>query len=100
MTRRASKVDANQAEIVAAFRRLGASVALLHRVGEGVPDLLVGCRGVDRLVEVKDGTLPPSARQLNPSQVAWHRDWRGCKPFVVTSVDDVIVLLKQWSKPQ
>ena len=99
MIRRASKVDANQSEIVAAFRRLGVRVALLHRVGEGVPDLLTGYRGVDRLVEVKDGSLPPSARQLNPAQVAWHRDWRGCKPFVVTSVDDVITLVIQWSKP-
>jgi hypothetical protein len=40
--RRASKVDANQREVVAALRGAGASVQLLHAVGEGCPDLLVG----------------------------------------------------------
>ena len=33
--RRAAKVDANQREVVAALRGAGASVQLLHAVGEG-----------------------------------------------------------------
>ena len=40
--RRAARTDANQAEIVAALRGVGASVQPLHAVGQGCPDLLVG----------------------------------------------------------
>lgn len=77
MTRRAAKVDRNQAEIVGALRAIGASVQPLHTVGQGCPDLLVGFRGDNLLVEVKDGDLPPSGRKLNERQVEWHGQWRG-----------------------
>lgn len=75
--RRAAKVDANQAEIVAALRAVGATVQPLHAVGQGCPDLLVGYRGINFLLEVKDGEKPPSARKLTPDQVSWHDTWRG-----------------------
>jgi hypothetical protein len=29
------------------------------------------------LLEVKDGSKPPSAQKLTPQQEIWHRDWRG-----------------------
>ena len=74
--RRAAKVDANQREVVAALRDAGATVQLLHAVGEGCPDLLVGYRGKNYLLEVKDGRKPPSAQKLTPPQEIWHRDWR------------------------
>ena len=77
MSRRAAKVDANQSSIVSAFRTMGATVALTHSAGEGFPDLVVGYRGVNLLVEVKDGSLPPSARKLTGPQVKFHNDWRG-----------------------
>ena len=58
-TNRPSRVDANQAEIVAAFRAAGATVLHLHSIGHGCPDLLVGYQGRNLLVEVKtaDGKL-------------------------------------------
>ncbi len=74
---RAARVDANQAEIVDALRKVGCTVQPLHAVGQGVPDLLVGYRGNNVLIEVKDGSKPPSARKLTPDQVNWHGDWRG-----------------------
>jgi len=77
MARRAAKVDANQPEIVAALRKAGCTVEHLHAVGAGCPDLLVGYRGHNYLVEVKDGAKPPSARKLTPDQVKWHGSWRG-----------------------
>ena len=80
--RRAAKVDANQREVVAALRGAGASVQLLHAVGEGCPDLLVGHLGVNYLLEVKDGQKPPSAQKLTPPQEIWHRDWRGHRVVV------------------
>lgn len=85
--RRAAKVDANQAEIVAALRAVGATVQPLHAVGQGCPDLLVGYRGQNYLLEVKDGSKPPSARKLTPDQVSWHDTWRG-RAAVVASVDE------------
>lgn len=75
--RRAAKTDANQAEIVAALRAAGASVQSLAAVGKGVPDLLVSIRGVNLLMEVKDGSRPPSERQLTKDQIKWHGSWNG-----------------------
>ena len=83
---RAAAVDANQSDIVDAYRKAGATVTVLSRVGMGCPDLLVGHRGVNYLVEVKDGDKPPSAQKLTPFQVDWHRDWRG-QVSVVNSID-------------
>ena len=80
--RRIARVDANQREVVAALRAAGASVQLLHAVGEGCPDLLVGYKGLNMLLEVKDGSKPPSAQKLTPQQEEWHRDWRGHRVVV------------------
>lgn len=79
--RRAAKIDANQPEIVKALRKAGATVQILAQVGQGCPDLMVGFRGQNFLIEVKDLNAPKSDRELNPNQVEWHRDWRGqvCK---------------------
>ncbi len=80
--RRASKVDRNQSEIVAALRQIGCSVQLLHSVGAGCPDLMVGYRRDTFLLELKDGSKPPSARKKTDAQVIWHDAWRG-KPVAV-----------------
>lgn len=75
--RRAAKVDRNQAEIVAALRQAGATVQPLHSVGQGCPDLLVGFRGRNVLIEVKDWKASPSHRALTADQVEWHGGWKG-----------------------
>lgn len=86
---RAAAVDANQPEIVAALRGVGATVQLLHKVGKGCPDLAVGWRGWNYFLEVKDGTKPPSARVLTDDQVEWHGGWKG-QVAVVKSVDEAL----------
>lgn len=83
--RRAAAVDANQPEIVAALRKAGATVQPLHGVGEGCPDLLVGYRGKNWLLEVKDVNKPPSKKKLNERQVEWHDGWKGHVATVETS---------------
>ena len=90
--RRAAKVDANQREVVVALRGAGASVQLLHAVGEGCPDLLVGYKGLNMLLEVKDGSKPPSAQKLTPQQEIWHRDWRGHR-VVVNSTEAALAAI-------
>jgi hypothetical protein len=74
---RAAKVDANHGEIVDALRKIGASVQSLAAVGDGCPDLLVGFRGRNLLIEVKDGSKPPSGRKLTAAQSCWHWAWIG-----------------------
>ncbi len=96
--RRRAKVDGNQEEIVQAFRRLSASVAICSGVGDGFTDLVVGfldCSGYPHsiLVEVKNWELPPSKRQLTPDQETFHSEWRG-SITVVETVDDVIELVE------
>ncbi|MDX5416058.1 MAG: hypothetical protein LPK88_07030 [Alphaproteobacteria bacterium] len=64
----------------------------LHAVGEGCPDLLVGFRGANYLIEVKDGAKPPSARRLNDRQKEWHEAWRG-GVFVVASTEEALAVI-------
>lgn len=91
--RRAAKVDRNQSEIVRALRQAGASVLCLHSVGQGCPDLMVGVNGLNRLIEVKDGLLPPSGQKLTPDEKEWHESWRGQK-CVVTSVKEALAVIQ------
>ena len=81
--------DKNHAQIVGALRNAGCSVQDLAAVGGGVPDILVGRAGRNLLLEIKDGSLVPSARSLNAKQTAWHRSWLG-HVAVVLSVEDAL----------
>ena len=90
--RRAAKVDRNQSEIVRALRQAGASVHPCHGAGQGFPDLAVGFRGQNYLIEVKDGALAPSDRKLTPAQQEWHAAWRG-DAVVVTSVSEALAAI-------
>ena len=91
--RRAARIDRNQPEIVEALRKLGASVQPLHTAHDGIPDLLVGYQGANFLLEVKDGTKPPSARKLTLCQIQWHQQWAG-QAAIVTCLADAIAILK------
>lgn len=87
--RRAAKIDANQPDIVAALRQIGAHVQSLASVGKGCPDLLVSHRNRWYLIEVKDPSKPPSARMLTEDQVAWHAAARA-DVHVVLTVEDAL----------
>lgn len=91
---RAAKVDATQAAIVAALRKAGCSVQSLASVGKGCPDLVVGIRGMNLLVECKDGGKVPSARRLTPDQCEWHIFWRG-QVAVVNNVAEALALIAE-----
>ena len=83
---RNARADLNQAPIVAALRKVGATVYSLHRVGAGVPDLLVGFRGVTYLLEVKE----PKGGVLTPQQLEFGLAWRGRPVSIVKSVDEAL----------
>lgn len=75
--RRAAKVDATQAEIAQTLKAAGATVQYLHAVGHGCPDLLVGFRGRNWLIECKPNIGSPSKRNLRANQQEWHDGWKG-----------------------
>lgn len=87
--RRAANVDRNQGYIADLARRLGASVAYIHSVGGGVPDLLLGYAGENILVEVKN---PEARGKLNENQKKFHAGWRGTV-VVIESGDQLVSLL-------
>ena len=92
MARRAAKTDKNQVEIVQALRCAGATVTPTHAAGSGFPDLVVGFRGVNYLIEVKDGRKAPSKRKLTPDQVEWHGSWRG-QVAVVKNITEALAVI-------
>ena len=94
MPRTNARKDANHDDIVRFLRDAGATVQTLHQVGKGCPDVLVGWRGANLLLEIKDGSKPPSKRQLTPDEGEWHDRWRG-QVAIVKSEDDVWKLLNE-----
>lgn len=92
--RRAAKVDANHAEIAKAFRELGCSVLSLAQMGDGCPDLLVAKHGYSVLVEVKDGSKPPSERRLTPDQQDFHAKWLGLI-MIAEGLSDVVEIMRE-----
>lgn len=84
--RRKAKRDDNHADVVKALRAAGCWVLDLAAVGKGCPDLLVHGPTYPwdfRMLEIKDGSKPPSERKLTPDQVVFHTGCRG--PIVVVN---------------
>lgn len=79
-----ARTDTNHREIVNALRNAGASVEDLSRVGRGCPDLCVGLRGQNFLLEIKSGR-----HRLNAEQVEWRKLWSG-HVDIVYSVEDAL----------
>jgi Holliday junction resolvase len=84
------RVDSNQVEIVKELRRLGMEVEHLHGVGKGCPDILVGYKGKNVLLEIKKD----DKAKLTPDQVLWHHSWKG-QVAVVTNVIEAVKAVKE-----
>lgn len=79
--RRAARIDVNQTEIVDEFRRLGASVKIVSQLKDFV-DVVVGYKGFNYLVEIKDGEKPKSAQRLTPGEEKFHAEWKGSTAII------------------
>jgi hypothetical protein len=90
---RIKRADANQPEIVEALRDIGVSVTHIHTVGNGVPDLLCSYKGKWLVLEVKDGSKPPSARRLTPDESVWAAEQKA-PVYIVTSAHEAISVVK------
>lgn len=86
--KRAARIDGNQPEIVAKFRQLGFSVLHTHQLKNCV-DIFVSRDKLTASVEIKDGSLPPSARKLSEGEIKFREDWKGMY-FLCESIDDVL----------
>ena len=87
------RVDDNQKEIVKWFREFGFSVAHTHTIGKGFPDIVVAKYGITFLVEIKDGSKPPSAQKLTEDEEKFHKEWKGVIK-IIRNLEDVIALNK------
>jgi hypothetical protein len=87
------RTDSNHAEIIKALRKIpNLSVFSTHEVGKGFPDIVIGYKGINYLIEIKDGNKPPSARKLTDAELKFHNDWRG-QIKIVNNLDEVLNLL-------
>lgn len=86
--------DDNHNTIANVFRKLGASVAETHRLGEGFPDLVIGFMGYNALIEVKDGAKSESRRKLTDAEFEFFEGWRGWVA-VVKDENDAINIINQ-----
>lgn len=86
--RRKAKVDTNQSDMVKALRFVGASVFVASHIGDGFPDLVVGWRGRNFLIEVKTAT-----GKLTDEQKHFASRWQGSY-YVCRDVSDLAILLE------
>ena len=96
--RRAAKVDGNHGEIVKALRNVGVAVKSTAAMGQGFPHLICALRGVNVLLEVKDGSKPPSERKLSAAQAEFIATWPGLV-YVVTSPEEAVAVVVEAGRP-
>ncbi len=90
--RRAAKIDANQNEIVKTIRKIGATVLITSQL-KNCFDILVGCNGINYIMEIKDGSLPPSKKRLTDGELKFKESWNGGEYYIVESVEQAIKII-------
>lgn len=96
-SRQIAKTDDNQNEIVKVLRGLGGSWQSTHTI-PGALDGIIGYKGIDQRAEIKDGNKPKSRRQLTTKEKETFASWRGRKPVVIESLDDLFSVLMTMAK--
>lgn len=90
--RKKARVDANQKEIVTELRKLDVSVLHTHQLGKGAPDLILGYRNDNFLIELKDGSKTKSQQRLTPDEVEFQNKWQG-NYAVCNSLEQVLTVI-------
>lgn len=92
---RAKRADRNQPELVEILRKIpGISVAHTHIVGDGFGDLVIGWKGKNFLIEVKDPKQPPSRRKLTRDEKKFHEQWKG-QIAVAETLEQILNIINQ-----
>lgn len=68
-----AKADKKQPEIVAGLRKKGMTVAHTHMIGRGFPDIVVGYKRMNFLVEIKNN----EKGKLTSDEKRWVKGWGG-----------------------
>ena len=88
------RTDANHKEIVDTLRKIPfLSVFSTHTIGKGFPDIVIGYKGINYLVEIKDGAKTKSQKKLTEDEIKFHQSWFG-QIIVCECVKDVLELLQ------
>ncbi len=87
--RRIARTDDNQQQIVKQLRKLGCSVAITSMIGKGFPDFIVGYKGRNYMIELKDGKRKPSEKGLTMDEAKFFTAWKGsvCK---CENIDEIL----------
>ena len=93
MFTRKAKVDKNQPDVVKEFRKLGFSVLHIHQI-KNAADLVVSKENITALIEVKDGSLCPSARKLTKGEWDFMQAWQGLY-YICESIEEVHIIAKE-----
>lgn len=90
--RYAANVDANQPDLVRAWRAAGLHVSLTHRLGDGFPDCIVTGYSIPLnavaalLVEIKVGN-----DKLTEREIEWHAAYPDGGPLIIARhAEDVL----------
>ena len=90
---RGKRKDANHNEVTEFLSRHGWSVADTSALGFGFPDAVCGKPGICVVVEIKDGSKPPSERKLTEAEQKFRDNWTG--PYVLAvSPEDALTQLE------
>lgn len=86
---RAKKTDQNQKSIVKTLRMYGLSVFDLSAVGKGICDLIVGFRGKNYLIEIKN---PERKWKHTAEQEKFIRTWKGQR-YTAETAEEILKYL-------
>lgn len=87
------KVDSNQADLVKQIRKIpGVSVLHIHVVGKGAPDIIIGYRKRNFLIEIKDPAKCKSQKKLTILEDQFHNTWKG-QVYTAETFEDILWLL-------
>jgi len=94
--RRAARKDENHKEISKTFSKLGWSVLDISNL-KNCADLVVGKRKHTIIIEIKNGSNPPSRQKLTTGEESFHAKWNG-DIRIVNCIQDVIDLDRELNK--
>lgn len=87
------KTDLNHKELIDKIRKIpNISVFSTHTIGKGFPDIVVGYKGLNYLIEIKDGSKYKSQKKLTESELKFHNSWKG-QVSIAENIDDVLKLI-------
>jgi hypothetical protein len=90
--RTGARKDANHNEIQRCFEKMGYSVKDVSQL-PGFCDLVIGKPNFTKLIEIKDGSKPPSKRVLTPAEQDFHNYWND-EVAIIESIEDVVAFDK------